>query len=127
MGNNSSILKDQNETLEARLKELFDEKAHSTELDKSQRMGRRIHGVDLKNPLNPEQAILMIDLLDHYSIISFPEQDHPTFQLGFLERLANHFGAPLPHPKNYANYVEFKKNGGVLKLLPKDEQTRLYN
>ena len=124
LGTSSSILKNQKETLEARLKELFDEKAYSTALDKDQRMGRRIHGVDLKKPLNPEQAILMIDLLDHYSIISFPEQGHPTFELGFLERLANHFGAPLPHPKNYANYVEFKKSGEELKLLPKDKQTR---
>ena len=96
LGTSSSILKNQKETLEARLKELFDEKAYSTALDKDQRMGRRIHGVDLKKPLNPKQAILMIDLLDHYSIISFPEQGHPTFELRFLERLANHFGAPLP-------------------------------
>ena len=108
--------------LEARLTEQFSD-AYSTALSPAQPMGRRIHGVDLTQPLSTDQAKLLVDLLDHYSVISFPEQGNPSFQLRALERLANHFGAPVPHPKNYANYIEYKKNRAPLKLLPKERQT----
>ena len=43
--------------------------------------------------------------------------------LGHLERLANHFGALIPHPKNFTNYVEYIRNGEILELLPKKRQT----
>jgi len=109
--------------LDRRLKKLFSKNAQSTPLARDQKMGRRIHGIDLTKPLNPDQATLLIDLLDQYSVISFPRQGNPNFQLNFLERLANHFGAPLPHPKNYANYIEYKKNRAPLTLLPKEKQT----
>jgi len=86
-------------------------------------MGRRIHGVDLTQPLTPEQARLLVDLLDQYQVVSFPDQHHANFLVSHLERLANHFGAPIPHPKNYANYIEYKKNKVPLELPPFEQQT----
>ena len=109
--------------LDTRLKKLFGKDARSAPLTRDQPMGRRIHDIDLTKPLSPEQAALLIDLLDQYSIISFPNQGNPDFEVRFLERLANHFGAPVPHPKNYANYIEYKNNRAPLMLLPKEKQT----
>ena len=86
-------------------------------------MGGRIHGVDIAGVLTPEQAELLVSLLDHYKIITFPGQDQASFRLRHLERLANHFGAPIPHPKNYANYVDYKKNKVPLALPPIEQQT----
>ena len=71
-----------------------------TPLLSAERMGRRIHDVDLSQPLSGEQAKLLIELFDEYQIISFPAQDQNGFLVTSLERLANHFGAPIPHPKN---------------------------
>ncbi len=87
---------------------LFGPGAFSVPLSSDDRMGRRIHGVDLTVALSEEQAQLLVALLDRFSVISFPDQGHPSFKLRYLERLANHFGAPITHPKNYANYIEFE-------------------
>ena len=86
------------------------------------RMGRRIRGVDLSRPLSPAQSDLLIALLDRFSIITFPEQAPSSFEVRHLERLANHFGAPIPHPKNFANYVEHMRSKVPLELLPVDRQ-----
>lgn len=102
---------------------LFGPGAFSVPLSSDDRMGRRIHGVDLTVALSEEQAQLLVALLDRFSVISFPDQGHPSFKLRYLERLANHFGAPITHPKNYANYVEYKKNRAPLELLPPQRQT----
>lgn len=106
------------------LQRLFGAHTHSEPLSTPERMGRRFIGVDLTQPLTPEQAKLLIDLLDEYQVISFAGQDLKCFRVGHLERIANHFGAPLPHPKNYANYIDYKKNKVPLRLLPVDRQTR---
>lgn len=87
------------------------------------RMGRRIRGVDLSRPLSPAQSDLLIALLDRFSIITFPEQAPSSFEVRHLERLANHFGAPIPHPKNFANYVEHMRSKVPLELLPVDRRT----
>lgn len=106
------------------LLQLFGSAAHVTRLAPNQRMGARIHGVDLTQPLSVAQAELLVRLLDHYSIISFPDQGATDgFRLRYLERLANHFGAPIPHPKNYANYIDYKKHGVPLELPPREMQT----
>lgn len=97
--------------------------ARSTPLSSDDRMGRRIHGVDLTLPLSSDQARLLIALLDRFNIITFPAQGGGSFQLRHLERLANHFGAPIPHPKNYANYADYKKKKVPLALLPVNRQT----
>ena len=91
-------------------------------LSSPDRMGRRIHGVDLADPLTPGQAELLVSLLDEHRIISFPDQDRSGFDVNDLERLANHFGAPLPHPKNYANYASRTKDS-VLELMPTEKRT----
>lgn len=101
----------------------FGEQTSSTPLSTDERMGRRIHGVDLTQPLTPDQARLLVDLLDQYNVVCFADQDQANFRVSHLERLANHFGAPIPHPKNYANYIDYKKNKAPLQLLPVGKQT----
>ena len=109
--------------LEQTLQELFGNQAHCSPLSTPMRMGRRVHGIDLKETLSGAQAGLLQTLLDQFNILSFPDQGTETFRLGHLERLANHFGAPIPHPKNFANYIEHMRNGDTLELLPKERQT----
>lgn len=108
--------------LEASLQNLFGAQAHITPLASPELMGRRIHGVDLKKPLLPAQAEFMVTLLDHFCVISFPEQGTDDFSLRYLERLANHFGAPILHPTNYSNYLQHKKTGEPLALQPPERQ-----
>ena len=107
---------------ELKLSNAFGSQVSMTPLLTADRMGRRIHGVDLSQHLSPEQAALLIDLFDEYQVISFPSQDQQDFQVTSLERLANHFGAPIPHPKNFANYAEYHTQGSALRLLPKHQQ-----
>ena len=110
--------------LDESLQQLFGSAAHTTRLSADQHMGVRVHGVDVTQSLSAAQAALLVRLLDHYSIISFPDQGATNgFRLRYLERLANHFGAPIPHPKNYANYIEYKKHGVPLELPPHEKQT----
>ena len=59
-------------------------------------MGRRMSGIDLRRDLSAEEAELLIDLLDVYQVITFPEQDQNSFRIAHLERIANHFGAHPP-------------------------------
>ncbi len=68
------------------------------------RIGRRLHGIDLAQPLTPDQASALLRLLDEHRVITFPHQNSSGFNVHDLERLANHFGAPITHPSNYANY-----------------------
>lgn len=110
-------------TLQQRLHQHFGAAVVTTPLTSPKRMGQRIEGIDLSQALNVDQAQLMVDLLDHFQIICFPEQHEVGFGLQDLERLANHFGAPIPHPKNYANYADFKKHKAPLMLPPKNQQT----
>ena len=80
------------------------------------RMGRRFHGVDLSQPLSPAAAELLVSLVDRYNIVSLPAQDQNGFIVTHLERLANHFGAPIPHPYNFANYADYVRSGEPLRL-----------
>ena len=89
---------------ELEVSRVFDTEATISPLSSPDRMGRRIRGVDLSRALTPDQARCVLALLDHHHVISFPDQDQSPFGLGDLERLANYFGAPIPHPSNYANY-----------------------
>ncbi len=109
--------------LKQKLHQHFGAAAMTTPLTSPERMGRRIEGIDLSQTLNVDQAQLIVDLLDHFQIICFPNQDQVGFSLLDLERLANHFGAPIPHPKNYANYADFKKHKAPLVLPPREQQT----
>ena len=47
------------------LLQFFGSAAHVTRLAPNQRMGARIHGVDLTQPLSAAQAELLVRLLDH--------------------------------------------------------------
>jgi len=67
-------------------------------------MGRRVHNLDLSVQLSASQAELLQSVLDAYHVLSFPGQDRHGVNVHDLERLANHFGAPIPHPSNFSNY-----------------------
>ena len=108
---------------DSELRTLFGEATSTSALSTDERMGRRIHGIDLTEPLSIDQAQMMIALLDQYHVVTFAEQDQTSFHASHLERLANHFGAPIPHPKNYANYVAHNREGVPLELLPTEKQT----
>ncbi|MEK9748908.1 MAG: TauD/TfdA family dioxygenase [Pseudomonadales bacterium] len=103
--------------------ELFGPHVAISPLSSIDRMGRRITGIDLTQPLSAPQARLLIALLDAFNIISFPRQDQHTFRVRDLERLANHYGAPIPHPKNYENYATYQRDGEPLRRLPVAKQT----
>ena len=68
-------------------------------------MGRRLHGIDLAQPLDEAQAAAVIGALDAWRVISFPDQIERGMTAAHLERLANHFGAPIPHPSNIDDYL----------------------
>ena len=106
------------------LQELFGAAAHTTPLAEGQHMGVRVHGVDLTQPLSAAQAELLVRLLDHYSIMSFPIRAAQTVSdCAIWSDWPTTFGAPIPHPKNYANYIEYKKHGVPLELPPHEKQT----
>ena len=109
--------------LERECKRLFGQEVTMIPLSSEDRMGRRFHKIDLTQALSEEQARLLIALLDHFNIISFPDQNQKPFRLRYLERLANHFGAPITHPKNYANYIEYMKGTAPIEVLPPEGQT----
>jgi len=102
------------------LQRAFGESAEVTPLSAPGKMGCRVHGVDLTQQLSAEQATALLTLLDEYNIVSFPSQDGHGFSVHDLERLSNHFGAPIPHPKNYANYPA---PADELELLPVERRT----
>lgn len=89
---------------EERLRELFGPACYTEgPLSTSGTTGMRFHNVDLTRPLTPAQAAFVLDALGEYRVISFPGQDLDggRFLIAHLERFANHFGAPCPHPDNY--------------------------
>ena len=97
-------------TLE-RLREAFAPSVDAVPLAGADRMGRRITGVDLSQPLSPSQAEALIGALDDWQVICLPGQQNMTVHQ--LERLGNHFGAPIPHPSNIDDYL-----GGATRLKP---------
>lgn len=101
------------------LKRLFGADATLSPITTRDRMGRRVHGVDLSRALTAEQARCLIALLDRHHLVCFPNQNDHGFNLGDLERLGNHFGAPIPHPSNYDNYGN---PDGELQLKPLDQR-----
>lgn len=105
--------------LEHALQEHFGGAVSIAPLSTPDRMGRRIRNVDLSSSLSVGQAELLQSLLDVYHVISFPAQDRHDFTVHRLERLANHFGAPIPHPSNFSNYGA---PAGQLRARPASEQ-----
>ncbi len=109
--------------LDHELRRHFSDAATITPLASPDRMGRRIDGIDLSGPLEAEQAELLVRLLDVHQIICISGQDAHGFDVHDLERIANHFGAPLPHPRNYANYG----SGEPLQLRPVEQRASTLN
>ena len=65
-------------------------------------LGWRLTGVDLVGAkLSPEQATFLLDAVARFGIVCIAGQDLERFTLQDFERLANHWGAPYPHPSNF--------------------------
>ena len=105
----------------ALLRAAFGEHVQIESLSGDDRMGRRIHGVDLSQPLHPEQAVAVIAALDTWQVVSFPDQIDLGMTVEDLEQLANHFGAPIPHPSNVDDYL----NADTAQLKQPEERPAL--
>ena len=57
-----------------------------------------VEGVDASQPLSEAEARQLIGLLHRHKVICLVGQDPEAISPGQVERLANHFGAPAPHP-----------------------------
>lgn len=109
--------------VESELEREFGGEASISPLSTPDGIGRRLDGIDLSQPLSPAGARMLIALLDRHQIVCFSGQDRFDFDVEDLERITNHFGAPIPHPKNYANYA----TGAPLELLPVEQRASTLN
>ena len=87
--------------IEAELRRLFGAQARVHGPLAASGAGWRLAGVDLREPLSPEQVTFLADALSRARIVSIPGQDLASFTLAHFERFANHWGAPVPHPSNF--------------------------
>ena len=87
---------------DSELRRLFGPAARSEPLASPSGAGRRYSGVDLAPELAPEQVVYLLDAVATHQIVCFGGQDlGGRFTLQHFERLANHWGALVPHPSNY--------------------------
>jgi alpha-ketoglutarate-dependent taurine dioxygenase len=88
--------------------------------------GLRIKGVDLREPLSPDQVSVLLDTLSNWRIVTISGQDLNSFTLAHFERFANHWGAPLPHPSNFkrrdSSVPPHSWSKDVPELLPREQQ-----
>lgn len=64
--------------------------------------GCRLTGVDLAGvQLSPDRVAFLLDAVARFGILCIAGQDLERFTLYDFERLANHWGAPYPHPSNF--------------------------
>ena len=63
--------------------------------------GLRVSGIDLGDPLRPDQVSVLLDTLSLFRIVTLAGQNLDSFTVAGFERFANHWGAPLPHPSNF--------------------------
>ena len=105
--NGSSAIMTESSDVETteRLATAFGDQIRIDALSSPDRMGRRIHGIDLTKPLDQAQAAAVIAALDSWRVVSFPNQIERGMTAAHLERLANHYGAPIPHPSNIDDYL----------------------
>ena len=75
--------------------------------------GIRLTGLDLRQPLSPEQVTVLLDALSRYRIVTIPGQDLTAFSLPHFERFANHWGAPVPHPSNFTRAGKSAQSDGA--------------
>lgn len=89
--------------------------------------GIRLTGLDLRQPLSPEQATVLLDALSRYRIVTIPGQDLTAFSLAHFERFANHWGAPVPHPSNFTRGGKSAQadgaSDGAIEMIPTPKGT----
>jgi hypothetical protein len=86
--------------------------------------GVRYTGIDLTQPLTPAQAEFFVDALACRRLVTIAGQDLGSFSLSHFERLANHFGAVVPHPNNFrtGSAGTYADAEGRTELLPVAER-----
>ena len=89
--------------------------------------GIRLTGLDLREPLSPEQVSVLLDALSRYRIVTIPGQDLAAFSLAHFERFANHWGAPVPHPSNFTRGGKSAQSdgasAGAIEMIPSAKRT----
>ncbi|MBS01890.1 MAG: hypothetical protein CMQ24_04210 [Gammaproteobacteria bacterium] len=75
--------------------------------------GLRLQGLDLAEPLSPDQVGVLLDALAHFRLVHLPGQDLQKLSLPLFERFANHWGAPVPHPSNFLRGGKPGQSDGV--------------
>ncbi len=86
----------------AELQQLFGSRASFSAPLAASGAGCRLTGIDLAGAqLSPDQATFLLDAVARFRIVCIAEQDLERFTLQDFERLANHWGAPYPHPSNF--------------------------
>ena len=91
----------ENQQPDRQLKVLFGANAHSEKPLAQSGAGVRFAGIDLCHPLSEAQVGFLLDALSQFRIVCIAGQDLTQFSLAHFERLANHWGAPVPHPSNF--------------------------
>ena len=90
-----------NQQLERRLQVLFGVDAHSENPLTQSGAGVRFTGIELCRQLSEDQVGFLFDALSQFRIVCIAGQDLSRFSLARVERFANHWGAPIPHPNNF--------------------------
>jgi alpha-ketoglutarate-dependent taurine dioxygenase len=108
--------------LDQRLKEVFGDNARcETPLARSG-AGVRFTGIDLWRRLSGEQVEFLLEALSHYRMLCFAGQALNENSLGYFERFANHWGAPIPHPSNFMRggkpAQQDGASDGAMELIP---------
>lgn len=62
--------------------------------------GVRFTGIDLCHQLSENQVEFLLNALSQLRIVCISGQDLDRFSIAHLERFANYWGAPIPHPNN---------------------------
>ena len=113
--------------LNERLRVLFGEDACSEGPLAVSGAGCRFAGLDLCQPLNPDQVGFLLDALSQFRIVTIAGQDLEHFSLAHFERFANHWGAPVPHPNNFLRggkpAQSDSDSDGPLELIPFEKRS----
>ena len=117
----------ENQQFDRRLQVLFGADAHSENPLAQSGAGIRFTGIDLCRPLNEDQVGFLLDALSQLRIVCIAGQDLARFSLAHLERFANHWGAPIPHPNNFMRGGKPAQQDGAsegpIELIPYAKRT----
>ena len=95
-------------------------------LPNGQVFGVRISGINALAPLRPEQAQACVESFYRHRMLCIPAQDTAgALTKERYERLANHFGAPLPHPSIGGRTKDYPAMQTMTNVVPENRALRL--